>query len=294
MVKKVLVAGATGYLGKFVGQAFKEQGYWVRALARNPEKLNVEGPYFEPALKNVVDDVFMGEVTNPDTLRGLCDDIDIVFSSVGITRQKDRVSFQDVDYKGNRNLLDTARAASVEKFLFVSVFHAELFKHIDMIKAREKFADELMESGMDYTIIRPTGYFSDMTEVLNMAKTGRVYLLGTGKYQMNPIHGADLAKVCVEAVERREHEIPIGGPKVYTHEEIAEAACAALNKRLKITRIPPGAINTVSKIIYPFNKRIYSLLTFAGTAMQMDHIAPATGTHRLESYYQQYAKNKMG
>src|SRR5262245_33007818 len=72
----VLVAGATGYLGRFVAREFKRRGAWVRVLARNPDRLNTPGPFLEPAVAGLVDDVFVGEVTRPETLRGLCDGID--------------------------------------------------------------------------------------------------------------------------------------------------------------------------------------------------------------------------
>jgi uncharacterized protein YbjT (DUF2867 family) len=91
-MQKVLVAGATGYLGKFVVQAFKKKGCWVRALARKAQKLEEAGPYLEPAVKDQVDEIFVGEVTQPETLKGVCDDIDIVFSSIGITRQRGAVN----------------------------------------------------------------------------------------------------------------------------------------------------------------------------------------------------------
>lgn len=81
-MKKVLVAGATGYLGKYVAMTFKKQRSWVRALVRNSKKLYEEGPYLELFLIEVVDDVFTGEITKYQTLQGLCDDIDIVFSSI--------------------------------------------------------------------------------------------------------------------------------------------------------------------------------------------------------------------
>ena len=67
-MQRVLVAGSTGYLGRFVLREFKERGYWVRALARNPEKLEQIGPFQEPAVIDKVDDVFAGEVTKPETL----------------------------------------------------------------------------------------------------------------------------------------------------------------------------------------------------------------------------------
>jgi uncharacterized protein YbjT (DUF2867 family) len=48
-----------------------------------------------------------------------------------------------------------------------------------------------MSSGMDYVIIRPTGFFSDMFMILDMARRGRVYLLGSGAGKINPIHSRD-------------------------------------------------------------------------------------------------------
>jgi uncharacterized protein YbjT (DUF2867 family) len=89
-MNRVLVAGATGYLGRFVAREFKRRGDWVRVLARSPDKLKTPRPFLEPAVAGLVDDVFVGEVTRPGTLRGLCEGIEVVFSSIGITRQTDR------------------------------------------------------------------------------------------------------------------------------------------------------------------------------------------------------------
>jgi len=94
----VLVAGATGYLGSFVAKEFKSRGHTVRALARNPRRLD--------RIRDPVDEVAVGEVTVPDTIQGICDNIDVVFSSIGITKQKDGLTFRDVDFKGNKNLLN--------------------------------------------------------------------------------------------------------------------------------------------------------------------------------------------
>ena len=46
-----------------------------------------------PAVRDQHDDLFVGEITRPETLAGLCDGIDVVFSSVGLTHQKDSLTF---------------------------------------------------------------------------------------------------------------------------------------------------------------------------------------------------------
>jgi uncharacterized protein YbjT (DUF2867 family) len=286
-MQNVLVAGATGYLGRFVTREFKRRGYNVRVLARTPEKLEHPGPFLEPPVKDFADNIFPGEVNRPETLRGLCDGIDIVFSSIGITRQKDKVSYWDVDFQGNRTILDLALRASVKKFIFVSVFNARLLPRIPMVDAREEFVRQLKATGLDYSIIRPTGYFSDMTEFLKMALSGRIYLIGDGMKRLNPIHGADLAKVCVDAVSSPRAEIAAGGPGTYIHNEIADIAFSAGEKTPHITRIPPWLVNVAVRLIPPYFEHSYSLAAFFASSMLLDFAAPETGTHFLGDYFKE-------
>ena len=78
--KKVLVAGATGYLGQYLVKELKRRGFWVRVLIRREDQKEK----FES-----VDDFFIGQITEPHSLVGITNDIDWVFSTIGITRQKD-------------------------------------------------------------------------------------------------------------------------------------------------------------------------------------------------------------
>ncbi len=287
MMKKALIAGATGYLGKFVVKEFKRQGYWVRALARNPQKLGQQGQFLEPAVTEYIDEVFVGEITKPETLDGVLRDIDILFSSIGITRQKDKLTFRDVDYQGNKNLLEIALKNSVKKFIFVSVFNAHKYEHLAAIKAREDFVRDLKKSGLNYVVVRPTGYFSDMSEFLRMAQSGRVYLIGDGRNRMNPIHGADLAKVCVDSAVLDKHEIDAGGPEIHSYREIAELAFSIIGKKPKIMTFPSWIVNPTIKVVRLFSRKQSDLLEFFSIAMQNDSIAPSYGNHTLKNYFEE-------
>ncbi len=195
--KRVLVAGATGYLGKYVVQAFKQQGFWVRVLTRDKLRLLQPGPFTAPALApEDMDDVFVGEITKPATLTGLMEDIDIVFSSIGISRQRDGLTFEAVDYQCNRNLIDLCQDSQVKQFIYVSMQGAENIADLAITQVHERVVSDLKNSGLDYRIIRPCGYFSDMGVLYDMAKKGRSFLVGEGTNKMNPIYGGDLAMVC--------------------------------------------------------------------------------------------------
>ncbi len=276
-MQRVLVAGATGYLGGFVAREFKNRGYFVRALVRNSRRV-------EP-LWDSMDEIVQCEITQPKMIEHVCDDIDVVFSSVGITRQKDGLTFREVDYQGNKNLLDEAVRAGVRKFVYVSAFNGSSLRHLDIVRAHEEFVDELVVSGIDSAVMRPTGYFSDMGEILDMAKKGRVYLIGDGTTKVNPIHGADLAVACVDAAEGNATEIDVGGPQTMTWNEVANLAFEALDRPAKISRVPEWLMWPVVRLVRLFNRHQGELLAFFTTMTTTDVVAPKSGTHTLKDHF---------
>lgn len=110
-------------------------------------------------------------------------------------------------------------------------------RKLKICEANEKFVDRLKASPIDYCVICPNGFFSDMGDFLKMAKGGRVYLFGDGHLKLNPIHGADLAKVCIAAIHSDEKEINIGGPDLLSQNEIGKMALEAYCKPSKIVHL---------------------------------------------------------
>jgi uncharacterized protein YbjT (DUF2867 family) len=277
-MNKVLLAGATGYLGRHIARELLKGSYLVRALARNPEKLkqdNIE-----------TTEILQAEITQPDSIKDCCKNIDVVISTVGITKQKDGLTYMDVDYQANMNLLQEAKKSRVRKFIYISVLNGENLRNLKICDAKELFVDQLIKSGLDYCIILPNGFFSDMTRFLTMAKKGRVYLFGDGELKTNPIHGEDLAAVCVDAIDKSDKEIKVGGPETLTHNEIAAKAFETLGVKPKITHIPNSFRVAVLKMVRLFSgSKVYGPIEFFMTVMAMDMVAPEYGRHTLGEYF---------
>jgi uncharacterized protein YbjT (DUF2867 family) len=296
--KRVVVAGATGYLGKFAVQAFKQRGYFVRVLTRSAERVAEPGPFTAPALApSDYDELFVGEITKPETLKGLLDDIDVVFSSVGISRQRDGLTFEQVDYQCNKNLIDLCEGTNVKRFTYVSMQGAENIMQLAITQAHEKVVQALQDSGLDYRIVRPCGYFSDMGALYDMAKNGRAYLVGEGTNLMNPIHGRDLAEVCVDTTEGEELEVEAGGPDIMTQREGAELAFEVVGKPAKFTVIPMWLARGLVKFIALLSTQFGDLAEFIVTAGEIDGVGPKRGKTTLKSYFEELhaeeqAKNK--
>ena len=284
-MKKVLVAGATGYLGHYVVQELKKRNYWVRVLIRKESQ--------KEKFKGIlIDEFFIGQVTKPETIKDVTKDIDWVFTSIGITRQKDGLTYMDVDYQANLNLLKDAEKNKIEIFQYVSVFGSEKVPNLKIIQAKVKFVEALKNSSVKHSIIRPTGYFGDLKEVLQMAKNGKVYLIGTGNYKLNPISGSDLATVCVDSLEDRKEIVNVGGPKIYTQNQIAEIAFDALKIKGKIKHIPLWVRDIIVFLLRTFtSSKFYGPYEFFLTAMTIDGNTDKYGKDLLEDYYKQEAKN---
>ena len=275
--KKVLLAGATGYLGQYIAAELQEQNYPAKIIVRDENNI----PH---AL--IPHETIVASVTQAKTLEGSMEGVDVVITTIGITKQKDGLTYMDVDYQANINLLKEAEKAGVQRFIYVSALNGEHLTHLKMCHAKEKFVDELTNSKLDSCIIRPNGFFSDMTEFLKMARKGKVNLFGDGNFKMNPIHGADLAKVCVDAIEAKEKEIEVGGPEVLTHNEIAKLAFRILNIKPKIKYMPEWLRRTILCLTRTFtSSKTYGPMEFFFTVLAMDMVAPTYGNHTLSDYY---------
>ena len=283
-MKRVLLAGSTGYLGSHIAKELLKRSYFLRAVARNTERLRAKD--IEPT------EIVEAELTKAETMRGGCGNIDVVISTVGITKQKDGLTYMDVDYQANMNLLEEAKAGGVKMFIYVSVLNGENLRHLAICDAKEKFVEQLKKSGLRYCIVRPNGFFSDITEIYSMAKKGRVYLFGDGRWKANPIHGKDLAAVCVDAIDGPNQEIEVGGPETLTHNEMAQTAFDVLGTETKISYIPNWARMTIGKILKIFTpSRTYGPMEFFLTVMSMDMIAPKYGKYTVKEYFTELKRN---
>jgi len=278
----VLLAGATGYLGSYLLHALMEKKNQVVAIVRQPEKIQIRNEnYLE---------VKQAEVTRPETLKDICKGIDTVISCVGITRQKDGLTYMDVDFKANLNLLEEAKKSGVKHFVYVSAINGDKHRNLKIFEAKEKFVDALKESGLKYTIVRPNGFFSDMKDFLQMAKSGRVYVFGSGNQKFNPIHGEDLANVIVNTLEDYNKDLTVGGPDVLSLNDISKLALTSLNKPVRITHLPDCLRRLTIWTLRTFTSvKTYGPIEFFLTLMAEDTIAPTYGQYRLKDYFREEA-----
>lgn len=280
---RVLVAGATGYLGRHLIEALQACDADFKAQARSADKLK------DLSLND--SQIQIAQVTDADSLKGCCDGVDIVISCVGITRQKEGLSYIDVDYQANLNLLEEAERAGVKKFVYVSAFRANVIKRVRLLEAKERFAYRLLASEyLAPCVIRPNGFFADIEEFYNMAQSGRVYLFGSGDVRLNPIHGADLAGFILASLPNDEKELDVGGPEILSATQIAEFAFQSQGKMARITYIPDWVRKLALSVIRRLPENRVGPAEFFLSAMEVDAIAPCVGKYHLSDHFSQLNK----
>jgi uncharacterized protein YbjT (DUF2867 family) len=285
-MKRILLAGSTGYLGIYIARELQQRGCFLKAIARSPDKLEKNGIKANEVLK--------AELTDPGSIKECCKGIDTVISTVGITKQKDGLTYMDVDYQANMNLLKEAKKSGVKKFIYVSVLNGEKLRNLKICDAKELFVEQLKMSGIDCCVIRPNGFFSDMSEFFEMAERGRIYLFGNGELRTNPIHGEDLSIACVDAIDGPDSEIEIGGPETLTQNEIAAMAFEVLGSKQKTTHIPEWVRIAILRLVKLLTgSKFYGPIEFFMTVMAIDMIAPEYGKHRLIEYFKELNKHNV-
>ena len=227
---KVVLAGAFGHLGSDILRKLMEDGHDVVAFGRSIREIeNCKQGY--KAVK--------ADVCDKDSLQGICDNADVVISTVGLVKPSAEISCYDVDLKGNLNLLEEAVIAGVKHFSYVSVLRSDEDKNVPLLNAKYEFEKELKKSGISWSIIRPGGYFYDTARVfMPMVEKGTVTLLGKENVSANVVDTPDLASFIVEHMCDDNKMYDVGGKETNTYEEIAKMFFEAAGKEPVIKRAP--------------------------------------------------------
>ena len=278
-MKRVLVAGASGFLGREVVRVLQSRGHWTRAICRSSAR----------AQGLPASEILIADALHPDGLKGAANGVDVVFSCLGQTVSPDlfimRPGYLAVDIPANRNLLKLAKDAGVQRFVYVSVLHADRFPQVAYLYAHAQVAAAVKSSGLSYGIIEPTGFFSHFKVLLDLVESNRAVVFGNGNSKTNPIHDEDLAGICADAIETGDSEVvSAGGPSVYTRREMLERAAEVLGKPANIREVPlwiPGVISRLAKWPAP---RVADLMGFLQILGAEDFVAPCMGKRTLEDH----------
>lgn len=287
MTGRILVAGATGVAGRAIVERLRECGWTVRALVRGGRQVVGAAEHAS------------GDLRDGASLRAACEGCDAVFSAAGaslaLAPRPGAPGFGETDRDGNLRLIRAAEEAGVRRFGYVSVFHTAQQADLAYVAAHVAVEQALAATDLRAVLVRPTGLFPALMPLLQIARTGVAPKLGGGTARSNPIHPADLAAVCADALEREGGAvIDAGGPDVLTRREMFDAAFAAAGRTPRYVPVPAAMVRFNAALVRPFDARLSDVLRFFERVSTTDAVAPVRGQRRLADYFEQASRHPAG
>jgi uncharacterized protein YbjT (DUF2867 family) len=239
MAMKVFVTGGTGFVGNHVVKELLEKGHQVKALVRPGSEHKIKRP-------DEVD-VFPGSVEEVADLSQGMEGCDAVIHLVGIIRAFPNrgVTFEKLHTEATANVIAAAKEIGVATLLHMSTLGAREDGATPYL--RTKFAAEelVRESGLKYTIFRPSLIFGPGGEAMkmfaDMVKKLAVPIIGDGKYRFQPVSVFTVAQGFEKALEMEESHgktLDVGGPDNVTFDEIMDTLARVLGKTIVKIHLP--------------------------------------------------------
>lgn len=262
-MKKLLVIGASGFVGGYLARELLAQGFTVRCLARRPEAVsNLSGC-----------EVVKGDIADRASLEAALEGCAAVYVSIHtLSPQKPNSGgFMDIEKQGIRNLIAACKAKGVRRLIQVTSLGVE--RDAPSLWTRERWNEEreLIASGLDATFIHPGmivgigGRGFGMT--VAQAKSRVALVIGNGRARMRGIAIGDLVYYLIgvldeprsfgQAYDVGDDEVPSSNAmidmvakvlgktppmKIHIPQALLGAAVPLLERMLKT---PPGALKDI-------------------------------------------------
>ena len=238
----IALTGATGFVGQAVLDEATRRGLTVRALTRRTQSPRERVDWIH------------GDLDNRRALARLCRGVEAVIHVAGVVNAPDKAGFERGNVTGTLNLVETALAAGVPRFVHVSSLSARE-PQLSAYGASKRRAEKLVAaSGLDWTIVRPPAIYGprdrEILELFKLAKWGVVPMPQEGRDSL--LHVDDLARLLLDLIPSREevtHEIfepDDGTADGWARSEWARAIGKAVGKDVRVPQMSKATLSKLS------------------------------------------------
>ncbi|AKG24211.1 SDR family oxidoreductase [Calothrix sp. 336/3] len=240
----LLIVGATGTLGRQVVRRAIDEGYKVRCLVRSVRKAAF--------LKEWGAELVPGDLCYPQTLQPALEGVTAIIDAA-TSRPTDSQTIKQVDWEGKVSLIQAAKAAGVERYIFFSILDADKYPEVPLMEIKRCTEAFLAESGLNYTILRLAGFMQGLIGQYGIPILEGQPVWVTG--ESSPIaymDTQDIAKFAIRALSIPETEkqvFPVVGTRPWSAEEIISVCERLSGKDARVTRMPMGLLRAMRGLL---------------------------------------------
>lgn len=255
----LLVIGGTGTLGRQIVLQALTKGYKVRCLVRNFRKANF--------LKEWGAELIYGDLAKPETLPACLKGITAIVDA-STSRPTEQDSLQIVDWQGKLYLLEAAKVATVQRFIFFSTQNIEKVQDIPLLKLKQEIENKLKRLDIPYTIFRLSGFYQGLIEQYAIPILENLPIWVTNEnIKLSYMDTQDVAKFAIRALQLPNTincSFVLTGSKEWVSSDIINLCEELVGQSAKIQRIPPFILKIVSKFfgIFEWGENISDRLSF--------------------------------
>jgi uncharacterized protein YbjT (DUF2867 family) len=265
---RVLVAGATGQLGRVITRKLLAAGVSVRALARTADALARHASGAELAAVDLRDVPKLTEA---------CRGVSQIVATANNNMGQGANSPTKIDLAAYQNLCAAARNAGVSRLIYVSYRGVSREAPVDIFRIKWFIEDAIRRSGMPFVMLRPTAFMDIwIDEILakGIREKGVTTIFGDGTAVANYIAVDDVAEFAVKVVARPDivnEAIDAGGPSNLTLNDLATLVERRFHAPGKRRHVPVLAMRVLPPLVRPFSEltaRLMTLGLYAATESQ--------------------------
>lgn len=234
-----LVTGATGQLGSRIVQQLRLKEVPVRSFVR------LMSDFAELEYRG--SEIFIGELTQQRDIEKAMQGVQYVISAHGGASVA-------LNYRANIDLIDAAKAAGVQHFVFISVLGVDRgYEDAPVFKAKREVEKYLQASGLNYTILRPSGLASNLLPLAErFRQTGTYLLIGDPQHRTSIISTDDLARIAIESttIEAARNQIfAVGSAEILQRKAVPEIFGRIFDRDPIIINVPLFVFDALRGVI---------------------------------------------
>jgi uncharacterized protein YbjT (DUF2867 family) len=231
----LLIAGCNGHVGKEIVRKCIARKMPARCFDLNPLELQGEDT---SGLE-----IITGDVTKLDDVRKAVKGADVVMDVIGMRGETKVLTHEMVEHGGMKNIIQAGKENQVKHIMYTSVMGVEPNSPAMSLTAKWNTEQSLINSGIAYTIFRPSGYFVDFAEYFapQIQKTGAFTIVGDGSTKLQPLDPADLAEAFLQSIDNQKVKnkiIKIAGSEIFTLAGIIGLVGTVVGRQAKIKKMP--------------------------------------------------------